>query len=73
MPDDSIPVAELFESTEIAAANPITVGAGADDDIMLEQLDETVGETRVIWFDVRHAEAIAAAILTHAKVVRGLR
>ena len=65
---------EQDESTsEIAAANPITVGPGADNDIMLEQHDETLGETRVIWFDARHAEALAAAILAHAKVVRGRR
>jgi hypothetical protein len=40
---------------------------------MMEQRDDTLGETRTIWFDVRHAEALAAAILAHAKVVRGQR
>ena len=58
---------------EVAAANPITVSSGADDDIVLEQRDDTLSETRVIWFDVRHAEALAAAILAHAKIVRGQR
>ena len=67
-------VLEQDEPTiEVAAANPITVSSGADDDIMLEQRDDTLSETRVIWFDVRHAEALAAAILAHAKVVRGQR
>jgi len=56
---------------EVAVANPITVSSGSDADIVLEQRDDTLGETRVIWFDVRHAEALAAAILAHAKVVRG--
>ena len=60
-------------TSEIAAGNPITVGPGTDSDIMLEQRDDTLGETRVIWFDARHAEAIAAAILAYAKVVRGQR
>ena len=58
---------------EVGGANPITVSSGADDDIVLEQRDDTLCETRVIWFDVRHAEALAAAILARAKVVRGQR
>jgi hypothetical protein len=67
-------VLEQDEPTiEVAAANPITVSSGADDDIMLEQRDDTLSETRVIWLDVRHAEALAAAILAQAKIVRGQR
>jgi hypothetical protein len=58
---------------EVAAASPITVSSGADNDVVLEQRDDTLGETREIWFDVRHAEALAAAILAQAKVVRGQR
>lgn len=72
MPDDTRPV-ELREANEIAAANPITVERGADRDIMLTQHDDTLGEERVIWFDVRHAESVAAAILAQARMVRARR
>ena len=60
-------------TSEIAAANPIMIGPGADTDVMLEQRGDALGETHVNWFDVRHAEAVAAAILAHAKVIREQR
>jgi hypothetical protein len=66
-------VEEGEPTSEIAAANPITIGPGGDSDIMMEQRDDTLGETRTIWLDVRDAEALAGAILAHAKVVRGQR
>jgi hypothetical protein len=72
MPDDTLS-AEVLDACEIAAANPITVECGADRDIMLTQHDYTLGEERVIWFDVRHAESVAAAILAQARIVRGRR
>ena len=72
MPDDTRLV-ELREANEIAAANPITVERGADRDIMLTQHDDMLGEERVIWFDVRHAESVAAAILAQARIVRARR
>ena len=72
MPDDTIAV-ERLEANEIAAANPITVECGADRDIMLTQHDDTLGEERVIWFNVRHAESVAAAILAQARMVRARR
>jgi hypothetical protein len=73
MPDDNLSEEVLAAPYEIDAANPITVecgavecGAvecGADPDIMLTQHDDTLGEERVILFDVLHADAVAAAIL----------
>lgn len=73
MPDDNLSVEVRDAPYEIAAANPITVEGGADRDIMLGQHDDTLGEERVIWFDVRHAELVAAAILAQARIVRGRR
>ena len=73
MPDDSLSAEVLDAPHEIAAANAITAECGADRDIMLTQHDDTLGEERVIWFDVRHAESVAAAILAQARVVRGRR
>jgi hypothetical protein len=72
MPDDTMLV-EVREVNEIAAANPIAVECGADRDIMLTQHDDTLGEERVIWFNVRHAESVAAAILAQARMVRARR
>ena len=60
-------------TSEIAAANPITVECGGDRDIMLTQQDYTLGEERVICFDVRHAESVAAAMLAQARIVRTRR
>jgi hypothetical protein len=73
MPDDSLSPEVLDVPYEIAAANPISVERGAGRDIMLTQHDDTLGEERVIWFDVGHAELVAAAILAQARIVRGRR
>jgi len=40
---------------------------------MLTQQDYTLGEERVICFDVRHAESVAAAMLAQARIVRTRR
>ena len=71
MPDDTLSAEVLDAPYEIAAANPITVEN--DRDIMLTQHDDTLGEERVIWFDVRHAELVAAAILAQSRIVRARR
>jgi len=73
MPDDTLSAKVLDAPHEVAAANPISVEGGADHDIMLTQHDDTLCEERVIWFDVRHAESVASAILAQPRSMRGQR
>jgi hypothetical protein len=56
-------------ATVAEAGGEITVEQGADRDVLIEQHDSTLGETRSIWFDVRHAETICAAILAQARAI----
>ena len=63
-------VGDERESTSEIASGESHHGTPADNDAMLEQRDDALGETRVIRFDVRRAEAVAAAILVHAKLIR---
>ena len=54
------------DSITIPADDPIVVAVGGDNDIVIAQADK-IGEEDVIYFDVRHANAVAAAILTLAR------
>ena len=53
------------------AGGEISVEPGSDRDVLIEQRDDTLGETRSIWFDVRHAETVCAAILAQARAIKG--
>ena len=55
---------------EVPSTEPITVALGEDNDIVIAQLDNG-GRRASVYFDVRHANAIAAAILTLAKDFSG--
>ena len=55
---------------EVPSTEPITVALGGDNDIVIAQLDND-GRRASVYFDVRHANAIAAAILTLAKDFSG--
>ena len=54
---------------EIPSADPITVALGGDNDIVIAQLRD--GRRASVYFDVQHANAIAAAILMLAKDFSG--
>ena len=51
---------------EIPSAFPITVALGGNNDIVIAQLHDD-GRRASVYFDVQHANAIAAAILTLAR------
>ena len=55
---------------EVPSTEPITVALGGDNDIVIAQLHND-GRRASVYFDVRHANAIAAAILTLAKDFSG--
>ena len=55
---------------EVPSTEPITVALGGDNDIVIAQLHND-GRRATVHFDVRHANAIAAAILTLAKDFSG--
>jgi len=55
---------------EVPSTEPITVALGGDKDIVIAQLHND-GRRASVYFDVRHANAIAAAILTLAKDFSG--
>ena len=57
--------------SKTAAGGEISVEPGSDRDVLIEQRDDTLGETRSIWFDVRHAETVCAAILAQARAIKG--
>ena len=55
---------------EIPCTNPITVALGGNNDIVIAQLHDD-GRRASVYFDIQHANAIAAAILTLAKDFSG--
>ena len=55
---------------EISSADPITIALSGDNDIVIAQLHDD-GRRASVYFDVQHANAIAAAILSLAKHFSG--